>query len=394
MKQGTTLPYPGHRPLPQLPDLDVIRPVGSGSYGEVWLARNRTTGKLLAVKLIRREATDASGRAARETASLIRYEANTRGQHEALLAIHHVGQTAEFLYYTMDAADDVSGQPASPGADYRPATLASRLEVGALSPAESLLFARQLLAGLACLHRNGLVHRDVKPSNCVFVDGKLKLADFGLVTEADGTVSRLGTPRYMPPDGRMDARADAYASGLVIYEMYTGLPADSFPRWSTSAVAARKDPTVLVLNRLVLRACERDPDDRFQDAQEMLTALAQLQARARSLPRRNRVPLILAAACVASALVIGAVALWPSRAQHVHVNFITAPFEAEIYLDGRRAVDPHGKPYTTPCTVLNLPARAHQVVFKKNGLPDLVVGTVAFSREREVEANWETEGDR
>ena len=91
-------------------------------------------------------------------------------------------------------------------------------------------YARQLLAGLASLHAAGMVHRDVKPANCLFVGGQLKLADFGLLTEAHPLVSRLGTQKYMPPDGRMDMRADVYAAGLVIYEMLSGLPVDDFPR--------------------------------------------------------------------------------------------------------------------------------------------------------------------
>ena len=112
-------------------------------------------------------------------------EAQLFKRHSNLVIIYHVAQTADYLYYIMDPADDVSGRPASDDADYRPATLADRLTSGALPPGVCWLYAEELLAGLACLHEAGIVHRDVKPSNCLFVEGVLKLADFGPVTRTD-----------------------------------------------------------------------------------------------------------------------------------------------------------------------------------------------------------------
>ena len=164
-------------------------------------------------------------------------------------------------------------------------------------------YAGQLLAGLASLHAAGMVHRDVKPANCLFVDGQLKLADFGLVTEVHPLVSRVGTQKYMPPDGRMDMRADVYAAGLVIYEMLSGLPVDDFPRLGRQAKCVRNDPILAALLRLVLHACERAPEQRPADARAMLAELAMPGRTARRSPRRR----VLTAICAAVVLAVGGV---------------------------------------------------------------------------------------
>ncbi len=79
-------------------------------------------------------------------------------------------------------------------------------------------------------------------------------------------MSRVGTESYMPPDGRMDARADVYAAGLTIYEMVTGLPATCFPSLGDHAEKFADDPILQRLNRLVLRACQTAPDARYENA--------------------------------------------------------------------------------------------------------------------------------
>ena len=256
---------------PEVPDFDLIRPIGSGGFGQVWLATNRTTGHLRAIKVIPLHQSGRANPAAREIGSLTRLEANLHCRHPNLLPIHHVGKTASHLFYVMDPADDVSGGPASESARL-PARHAANagFKSGPLEPEVCLDYARQLLAGLASLHAAGMVHRDVKPANCLFVGGQLKLADFGLLTEAHPLVSRVGTQKYMPPDGRMDMRADVYAAGLVIYEMLSGLPVDDFPRLGHRAGQIAQSPILTALLRLVLRACEREPEDRFADAGAML----------------------------------------------------------------------------------------------------------------------------
>lgn len=369
---------------PEVPDFDLLRPIGRGAFGQVWLATNRTTGRLRAVKLIRLD------QAGREIASLIRLEANVRNQHPNLLGIDHVGQTAQYLFYVMDPADDITGSPASCDSAYRPCTLKERLRSGPLSADDCSRHARQLVAGLAHIHKAGMVHRDVKPANCLFMDGDLKLGDFGLLAPDSTQNSRAGTPDYMPPDGQMDARADVYAAGLVMYEMLAGLPRRSFPHLGQRASEVAKSPLLRRLNRLILRACQPDPQQRFADAEEMLGQWAAAETEKPRPPARVWRRVFLASACLLVAIVLAMVRFWPSPPPAVDVSFITEPFGATIYLDGRLLMQPDGIPYTTPCTVPSVPARSHRVLFKRADAVDLDIGQIDVAGVREVTARWST----
>jgi serine/threonine protein kinase len=351
------------------------------------MAKNRTTGRMRAVKLIPLD-VPRTNLAGREIVSLTELEDRVGDHHPNLLAIHHVGKTDNYLFYVMDLADDVSGKSASFVLDYRPADLSRRLQFGPLEPDDCLRYARQLLEALAHLHKAGVVHRDVKPSNCLFVKGELKLADFGLLTATDSSLSSVGTPKYMPPDGQMNTRADVYAAGLVIYEMISGLPADRFPSLGGRYNDVSTDPTLIALNRLVLQACQTDPQKRFKDAKEMLAYLRD----GRSSQRKSRSGLFVAAFLMLSVL-IGTFAWvnWNSSPPQLPVSFISYPFEATIYLDGQVLLDDDGNQYTTPCTVPNLPGQVHHVVFKCDGLPDLDAGEIDFSSDREIIARWNSD---
>ena len=376
---------------PEVSDFDLIRLIGEGGFGRVWLARNRATGQLRAVKVIRWDRSAAVDPAGREITSITRLEVNFRRQHPNLLNNHHVGKAADYLFYVMDLADDVSGSPGSADVDYRPATLQSRLENGPLPPDECFRCTRELLSGLASLHEAGMVHRDVKPANCLFVSGELKLADFGLLAEADPHMSRLGTWKYMPPDGRMDSRADVYAAGLVIYEMITGLPADSFPRPGERAPEAVEDPTLGELNRLTLRACETDPQRRFPSAREMLAKLEANKRQTEVRPARRRRQIIAAVTGVLIAFGLAALGWWGYRSQRVPVSFVTYPFEATIYLDGTLQKEARGDPYQTPCTIENLPPRVHHVEFRHHEFGRLNAGHWDFAKHRRIVKPWDAE---
>ena len=369
---------------PTVPDFDLIRLIGRGGFGQVWLARNHATGHLRAVKVIPFHAPGTSDPAGREIMSLTRLEANVGRHHPNLLTIHHVGKTADHLFYVMDLAEDASLSVPRAESSYRPATLESRLAEGPLPAEQCDRCARQLLNGLAFLHEAGVVHRDVKPSNCLFVDGELKLADFGLLTEAGPQISRIGTQKYMPPDGYMDARADVYAAGLVIYEMVTGLPADSFPRLGDRATEVVRSPDLCALTRLALAACQPERANRFSDARGML---AELESGPGKSPRRKRTRRrVTIAAWIATVAAAVAATFWLTQPERVHVNFITEAtyFEAQIYLDGEQQLHLDGTPYTAPCTIDGLPARVHHVVLRRAGLPDRDLGRIDFSETRQI----------
>ena len=382
---------PGEEPAPpSIPDIDLLRRIGRGGFGEVWLGVNRATGGLKAVKIV---PLARGGRtidpAGREVGSLAQLESQRIARHPNLIDIWHVGRTADVLFTLMDPADDVSGQPASNDPAYRPATLALRLEQGPLAADECVRCARQLVAGLAHLHAAGMVHRDVKPSNCLFVGRDLKLADFGLLTPASAQLSRLGTVHYMPPDGRMDLRADVYAAGLVIYEMLTGLPVDAFPRLGDRAREIAADPRLAHLNRVALHAANRDHHARPAHAGELLAALEAEPAP----PARRRLTARTAVTAAGLATALGLIGLLflprpePAPSASVAVNFITEPVEAEVMIDGKPARAADGRPLTTPFTA-SVPPGRHRVAFVHPRRGTLDGGTVDFHAAREVVARW------
>lgn len=375
-------------PIPSIPDYELIRPIGEGGFGRVWMATNRITGHLRAVKVIPLRDSARTGAAGREIMSITRLEANMRSQAANLLHIHHVGKTDQHLFYVMDLADDITGHPPSSDPDYCPATLKNRLTCEPLTPETCLLYARQLVTALASLHNTGMVHRDVKPSNCLFIDGELKLADFGLLTQSHTLVSQIGTRGYMPPDGRMDMRADVYAAGLVIYEIVTGLAADSFPHLGNRATEIGTNPILSRLIRLTLETCQGDPQKRPEDAGQLQSELDRIDDLGTDAPPSRR-KIVFAMVSLAIVMIgLMAALLFSPRTQTI--NFITdAPFfEATIMVDGERLDKPDGTPYRTPCTIPDLKPGVHQVTFRHPEGGDLNVGRIDFSQTRQITGRW------
>ncbi len=273
---------------PSIPDFTVIRRIGGGGYGEVWLGRS-ITGVLRAIKIIRRDRFEDDRPFYRELDGITRFQRAVRDQPRQL-ALLHVGRddVAGQFYYVMELADDAdTGLDIDPER-YVPLTLKELLTRRRQLPAtDCLRLAAELASALGELHRAGLLHRDIKPSNIILVDGHAKLADIGLIASTDQTVSSVGTPEYAAPEGTGSARADLYSLGKVIYELATGLDPSRFPDLPPDT-ANRPDASELMeLNEILLRACHHDPAHRYPDAEHFLADLRLVQA-GRSVQELNR----------------------------------------------------------------------------------------------------------
>ncbi len=281
-------------PLPDVPGFALVRRLGVGGFGQVWLARS-TTGVYRAVKFLPKGSlTDI------EFSGIRTYEVHARG-HAHLISILHVGETPDWLYYVMELADGYKTAPTFQVDDYEPRTLESDLRrSGRLNLDDAIVVTRQILAGLEHLHRHELLHRDIKPANVVYVDGVVKLADIGFLTQERRRESNCLTRLYAPPEGITDRSGDLYCLAKTLYEMITGLPARRFPEVPGDVGEAQID-TIRQLIPILTRACSAKPDDRFQSVDEFRRALDRQVQR----PSRRRIFALTAAAAVAS-IAVGA----------------------------------------------------------------------------------------
>jgi len=277
---------------PRIPDHELVRQIGAGSYGEVWLARS-VTGAYRAVKIVHRQTFDHDRPFEREFAGIQKFEPISR-THESQVDILHVGRAEGCFYYVMELADDVESGPEIHPDRYTPKTLRSEFNRRAALPVEECIeIALSLATALEHLHKHGLVHRDIKPSNIIFVNGVPKLADIGLVAAADATRSFVGTEGFFPPEGPGTPQADIYSLGKVLYEICTGLDRQDFPDLPTRIVAMPERESLLEVNAIIAKACRAEPHQRYQSAREMHAELVLLQTgksvrRLRGLERRLR----------------------------------------------------------------------------------------------------------
>ena len=265
--------------------------LGSGGMGDVYLAEHQLLKRPCAIKLIRNEA-------AANPVALARFErevqSSARLSHPNTIAIFDYGHTDDgTFYYVMEYLQGMS--------------LSDLVQqAGPLPPGRAIYLMRQACAGLAEAHHMGLVHRDLKPANLLVAirGGEFdvaKVLDFGLVKltkepEAEGLTAEMtvsGTPLYMAPEqaaatNELDARADVYALGAILYFMVTGKPQFQGPTAFAIMMAHARDevtppsqvnPAVPAdLEAVILKCLAKKPEDRYQDVRTLGKALAACEA--------------------------------------------------------------------------------------------------------------------
>ena len=274
----------------EIADVRLIRKIGRGAYGEVWVVEDQL-GHLQAAKIIEVDASEEESSpelSEKEWKGLQHYTEISR-EHPELLTIYRLGRSRQFIYYLMDLADPMVPNWREEGLPYRPKTLRKLLASSrGLSREDCMEYAESLARGMACFHRNRLIHRDIKPSNIVIVGGKPRLADIGLVRLIDDERSFAGTEGFVPPEGPGDARGDIFSLGKVFYRMLTGQPIDEFPVLPADC-PSREDHQLWFadFNNVISKCTRPNVSDRYQSAEALLEDLAYLKE-GKSLTRRQR----------------------------------------------------------------------------------------------------------
>jgi serine/threonine protein kinase/tetratricopeptide (TPR) repeat protein len=259
----------------------IVRPLGRGGMGVVYVARDERLGRDVALKMIAGLADDTARsrfwREARAAASV---------NHPNICQVFEVDESPNGIFLTMELLEGEA--------------MDRRLIKGTLAPQDAVPIALGMLGALSALHGRGFVHRDIKPSNVFLTQHGPKLLDFGLArpamtgtTQVPGTDGApvtdagiiVGTPQYMAPEqvtgAALDGRTDLYAVGAVIFHMLAGRPPFTgtgpdvlFAALKENPPALQGPPAVIAVDRVIRRAMRKVPDERYQTAAEMAADLA------------------------------------------------------------------------------------------------------------------------
>jgi serine/threonine-protein kinase len=286
---------------------EVVRSIGSGSWGHVVEAIDSVLGRRVALKILRDRSADTRRRFLREARIVAAVS------HPNVLTLHDVGRTESgdpFLVTELVDGED----------------LAEKLRFRRLSVEQTVEIARGVLRALEALNERGIVHRDVKPEN-VLIDssGTVKLVDFGVSHSASLSKGRntqqgvvLGTPLYMSPEqvsaADVDIRSDIYSLGAMMYEMMSRKTPHDAPTPVVIFASILNDPIAPLskhcpdippeLEAIIHRALEFSPEDRFQTPREMDEALAAFSASRRTPSVETPAPLNASSTCMVRPLSI------------------------------------------------------------------------------------------
>jgi serine/threonine protein kinase len=267
---------------PDVPDYELLQPIGHGAYGEVWLGRD-VLGIFRAVKIIRRKSFQDSAPFDREYRGIQHYTPISR-THHGLLQILRVGRNREqsYFYYVMELGDcEVNGQKVHPES-YRARNLEREIDCHRhMTVAECIQLAIELAEPLQHLHSRQLLHRDIKPSNIIFVGGVPKFADVGMITHAaekGDQVVGLGTEGFVAPEGPSSPSADVYSLAKVLLETLMGRSTSPTELANPALRTELGDAGAAKLLAIIQRACDPDPEQRHQTVVEFQADLLSLTA--------------------------------------------------------------------------------------------------------------------
>jgi CHASE2 domain-containing sensor protein len=286
-KRTIVLSFPEDKP-PDAPDYELLQPpIGEGSFGKVWIVRN-AIGQWQALKAVYQSKFGQNRHP---------YESEFRGlqkykpvseKHPGLLRIDLVSKMKDegYFYYIMELGDaQASGWEKDPSS-YKPRDLENtrKQSGGPLPLSECIRIGSVLTDALNFLHSQGLTHRDIKTSNVIFVNGRPKLADIGLVTDIrppEKINTFVGTPGYMPPPPEPTGtpQADIYAMGMLLYVISTGFDPKFFPDIATTIMKRREHADFVRFDAIILKACQPDIKQRYQTASDMLRDLEKMSQR-------------------------------------------------------------------------------------------------------------------
>jgi len=262
---------------------DILEEVGHGGMGIVYRARDRETGDVVALKVLKPEIAGQPDLIERFKSELLLARKIT---HKNVCRTYELLRFGDTVAISMEYVEGESLR-----------SLLQRVE--GLSVRQGLKILRQILTGLAEAHAQGVVHRDLKPENVVIPrlrDGSVKVMDFGIARSIEAAATQtggiIGTPAYMSPEqaqGKpVDARSDIYALGLIMYEMFVGKPAFHAETpaglaykhiHETPTPARAVDPYLPVfLERAIDKCLEKDPKKRFQSVAQVEAALEEQAA--------------------------------------------------------------------------------------------------------------------